>query len=147
MSAAREGSRDMKKIFTYFPRRDSTSCARRHEVSRAQEMLSCARDYFWATVCKTVRPMLSDRCLSCTSVCLSCPVCDVGVFWPNGWTDQDETWHAGRPRTWPHCVRRAPSSPTESGTAEWADPTLFGPLCSGAIAHLSNCWALVQSSF
>jgi len=28
---------------------------------------------FWATVCKTVRPMLSDRCLSCPilSVCLS----------------------------------------------------------------------------
>ena len=26
---------------------------------------------FWATVCKTVRPMLSVRCLSCLSVCLS----------------------------------------------------------------------------
>jgi len=25
---------------------------------------------FWATVCKTVRPMLSDRCLSCLSVTL-----------------------------------------------------------------------------
>jgi len=24
-----------------------------------------------------------------------CPVCDVGVLWPNSWTDQDETWHAG----------------------------------------------------
>ena len=46
---------------------------------------------FWATVCKTVHPMLSDRCLS---VCLSCPVCDVGALWPNGWMDQDETWHA-----------------------------------------------------
>ena len=50
--------------------------------------------HFWATVCKTVRPMLSDRCLSCPV----CPVCDVGVLWPNGWTHQDETWHAGRPR-------------------------------------------------
>ena len=48
---------------------------------------------FWATVCKTVRLMLSDRCLS---VCLS--VCDVRALWPKGWTDQDETWHAGRPR-------------------------------------------------
>jgi len=28
---------------------------------------------FWATVCKTVRPMLSDRCLSCP-VCLSVTV-------------------------------------------------------------------------
>ena len=39
---------------------------------------------FWATVCKTVRPMLSARC----PVCLSCSVlsvCDVGVLWPNGW--------------------------------------------------------------
>ena len=42
-----------------------------------------------------------------------CPVCDdVGVFWPNGLTDQDETWHAGRPRPWPHCVRWGPSSPS-----------------------------------
>ena len=23
---------------------------------------------------------------------LFCPVCDVGVLWPNGWTDHDETW-------------------------------------------------------
>jgi len=29
------------------------------------------------------------------TVVLSClSVCDVGVLWPNGWTDQDETWHA-----------------------------------------------------
>jgi len=27
---------------------------------------------FWATVCKTLRPMLTDRCPVC-------PVCDVGV--------------------------------------------------------------------
>jgi len=52
----------------------------------------CILHVFWATVCKTVHPMLSDRCLSCLSVY------DVGVLWPNGWTDQDETWHAGRPR-------------------------------------------------
>ena len=29
-----------------------------------------------------------------TIVCLSaCPVCNVGVLSPNGWMDQDETWH------------------------------------------------------
>jgi len=33
--------------------------------------------------CKTVRPMLSDRCPVC-------PVCDVGILWPNGWMNQDE---------------------------------------------------------
>jgi len=26
--------------------------------------------HFWSTVCETVRPMLSDRCLSCLSVTL-----------------------------------------------------------------------------
>jgi len=52
----------------------------------------------WATVCKTVRPMLSIRCLSVSLSVLSClSVCDVGVLWPNGWTDKDETWHLGRP--------------------------------------------------
>jgi len=75
---------------------------------------------FWATVCKTVRPMLSDRCLS---VCLSCPVCDVHALWPNGSTDQDETWHACRPRPWPQCVRWGPSSLSPNG----AHPPIFGP--------------------
>jgi len=32
-------------------------------------------------------------------------VCNVGVLWPNGWMDQDETQRAGRPRPWPHYVR------------------------------------------
>ena len=75
----------------------------------------------WATVCKTVRPMLSV----CCPVCLSCPsVCDVGVLWPNGWTDQDETWHAGRPRPWPHCVRWGPTSPSLKGAQP---PPISGP--------------------
>jgi len=30
-----------------------------------------------------------------TVVCAVCFVCDVGVLWPNGWIDQDETWHGG----------------------------------------------------
>jgi len=65
---------------------------------------------FWAAVCKTVRPMLSDHCLSCLSVTLV--YCG---HWPNGLTDQDETWHAGRPWPWPHCVRWGPSSPSPKG--------------------------------
>jgi len=36
------------------------------------------------------------------------PVCDTGVLWPNGWMDQDETWHGGRPRPQPNCVRWGP---------------------------------------
>jgi len=52
---------------------------------------ACCYYYFLVTVCKTVCPMLSDRCPVLS-------VCDVGVLWPSGWTDQDETWHAARPR-------------------------------------------------
>jgi len=43
-------------------------------------------DVYWATVCKTVRPMLSDRCLSCPvclSVCLSVTLvyCRQTIVW------------------------------------------------------------------
>jgi len=75
---------------------------------------------FWTTVCKTLRPMLSDHRPVCLSV-LSVSVCDVGVLWPNGWTDHDETLHAGRPR--PHCVRWGPSSPRKG-----AQPPNFRPM-------------------
>jgi len=44
------------------------------------------------------------------------PVCDVDVLWPNGWTDQDETSHVGRPRPQPHHVRWRPAPP-KRGTA------------------------------
>ena len=50
-------------------------------------------------------------------------VCNVGVLWPNGRTDQDETWHAGRPRPWSHCVRWGPSSPP----SKMHSPPIFGP--------------------
>jgi len=68
----------------------------------------------WATVCKTVRPMLSGHSLSCLSW-LS--VCNVGVLLPNGWTNQDETWHGGRPRPGPHCVRWVAAASKKWGTA------------------------------
>ena len=68
---------------------------------RSAVVLTLASIY-WATVCKTVRPMLPVRCLSCLPVLSAC---DVRALWLNGWTDEDETWHAGRTRPWPHCVR------------------------------------------
>ena len=61
--------------------------------------------------------MLSVLC----PICLS--VCDVRALWPNGWTDQDETWRAGRSRPWPHCVRWGPSSPLLEGHSL----PVFGP--------------------
>ena len=66
------------------------------------------------------RPFVKRFALSYrTVVCTVCPVlsvCDVGVLWPNGWMDQDETWHAGGPRPQPHCVGWVPSSPSKKRT-------------------------------
>jgi len=73
---------------------------------------------FWATVCKTVHPVLVDRCLSV------CPVYDVGVLWPNGWMDQHATWYGGRP---PPCVRWGPSSPKGAQQPPIFDPCLLWP--------------------
>ena len=78
---------------------------------------------FWATVCKTVRPMLSDRCPVCLSVCPVCPVCpvcNVGALWPNGWTDQDENWQASALATL--CKMGTQLPPKKE-----AEPPIFGP--------------------
>jgi len=56
-----------------------------------------------------------------------CPVlsdCDAGVLWPNGWTDQDETWHVGRLWPWPHCVRWGPVPHALNGRSHHP---IFGP--------------------
>jgi len=76
----------------------------RHVTSETYDLGWAASD-FWATVCKTVCPMLSYHCLSSLSVC------NVGVLWLNGWMDQDETWYGRMPWPWLHCVRWGPSSP------------------------------------
>ena len=59
--------------------------------------------------------MLAVRCLSVLSVCLS--VCDVGVLWPNGLTDQGKTWHAGRSRPGHIVLDGHPAQPPQRGTA------------------------------
>ena len=66
------------------------------------------------------------------ALCLSVlSVSNVGVLRVNGWMDQDETWHRGSPRTWPHCVRWRPSSPAKRGTAP---PQFLAHLCCGQTA-------------
>jgi len=82
---------------------------------------------FSATVCK--RFALRYRTVVCVSVLsvLSCPVCDVGVLWPNRWMDQDETWRAGRPQPWIRYIRWRPSFPPQRSTA----PN-FGPISTVA---------------
>jgi len=68
-------------------------------------------------------PFVKQYAVCYRTVVLSvCPVCNVGVLWPNGWMDQDENWHAGRPRPWPHYVRHEPSIPSPKG----AQPPIFG---------------------
>jgi len=78
----------------------------------------------YRTVFLSVCPVLSCPVLSCLSVC------DVGVLWPNGSMDQDETWHAGRPRPWPHCIGWGPSSPSSKGT----QPPILAHISCGQMA-------------
>ena len=51
-------------------------------------------------------------------------VCNVGALWPNGWMDQDETWNAGRPQPWSHCVRWGPTCTFPEGE----QPPNFWPI-------------------
>ena len=66
------------------------------------------------------------RSVVCLSVLSDCPVYTVDVLWPNGWTDPDETWHAGRPRPWPHCVRWGLNSPSP----KWGIVPQFSAHCA-----------------
>jgi len=73
---------------------------------------------FLATICKTVRPMLSDRCPVCP-VCLSVMLCTVA----KRWMDQDETWHGGPGRLAPgHIVLDGNPAPPKG-----EQPPIFGP--------------------
>jgi len=57
-------------------------------------------------------------------------VSDVGVLWPNGWIDQNETWHGGRFRLRPgHTVLDGDPAPSKG-----AQSPIFGPrlLCQTA---------------
>jgi len=73
--------------------------------------------------------MPSDRCLS---VCLSvCPVCDDSVLWPNGWIDQDETWHAGSLGPGHTMLDGDTAPPPQRGTA----PQFSAHICCGQMAE------------
>jgi len=77
---------------------------------------------FWATVCNTVNPILSEFC----SVC---PVCNVDILWPNSWMhqDQDETCHACRLRPWPHFLRWDLAPLPKKAQPPILSPHLFWP--------------------
>jgi len=67
------------------------------------------------------RPFVKRYALSYRSVVLS--VCNVRALWPNGWMDQDETWHAGRPRPGHIVLGGDPAPPPPKGHS----PPIFGP--------------------
>ena len=59
----------------------------------------------------------------------TCP--NIRVLRPNGWTDQGETLHAGKPRPWPHCVGWGPRSPSPKGHS----PQFWAHICCGQIGR------------
>jgi len=82
--------------------------------------------------------------LSCPVLCVCLSVCDVNVLWPNGCTDQDVTWHAGRPRPRPHYVRWRPRSPQkERGHSPQFLAPNFRPMTVGA---KSGDWLILTIS-
>jgi len=54
------------------------------------------------------------------------PIFGPFLLWPNGWIDQDDTWHGGRLRPGPHCARWGPSSPPQKKRGGSPCP-IFGP--------------------
>ena len=95
------------------------SCYGHGHTGRIHRAVPETNRHFWATVCKTVRPMLSVRCLSCPV----CPVYLSVTFVHCGQTVGRIKTKLGRPRPWPHCVRWGPSSLSPKG----AQPPIFGP--------------------
>jgi len=73
---------------------------------------------FWATVCKTVRPMLSDRCPVCLlSVRSVSPFFVPCLLWPNGWIKIPLGTEVGLGAGHIVLYGDRPSFPTERGTA------------------------------
>jgi len=56
------------------------------------------------------------------------------LLWPNDWMDQDTTWYGGMPRPRRHCVRWAPTSPMERGTAAPFSVQFLARVCCGQTA-------------
>ena len=52
------------------------------------------------------------------------PIFGPCLLWPNGWVDQDGTWHGGRPQPRRLCVRWRPSTPPSKG----GEPPNFCPI-------------------
>jgi len=97
----------------------------------------CVYDCFWATVCKTVRPMLSDRCPVCLSVTL--------VYCSQGWIKMQLGTEVGIGPG--HIGRWGPIPPRKGHSS----PPLFGRCLSWPNGRpsqllLSSCYVVWQLS-
>jgi len=96
-------------------------CLRFCEIFIANFVVNLLLQQFWtsASLWRSYWQNDTDLCVFVCLSCLVCPVClsiyNVGALRPNGLMDQDETWHAGMPRPWPHCFTWGPGSPTPKG--------------------------------
>jgi len=55
----------------------------RQKFVTKQSLYGMSSFHFWATVCKTVRPMLADRCLSVLPVSMTLVYCGQTFGWIN----------------------------------------------------------------
>jgi len=85
----------------------------------------------WATVCKTICPTLSDRCLSVLSVTLVYCGCGQTVAWIKMPLGMEVGLGPG------HIVLDGDPAPLPQKGVQ--QPPLFSPLCSGTVSRLSNC--------
>jgi len=95
-------------------------------------------NYFWATVCKTVRSMLWDRCLSCLSVSLSVTLVYCGQM--VGWIKMPLGMEVGLGRR--HTVLDGDPAPPKG--AQQSPPHFSAHVyCGETVAHLnmlSSCF-------
>jgi len=76
-------------------------------------------------------------CYRPMSVCTVCHVCDIGVFWPNAWTDQDETWHAGIDLGPGHIVLDGDPAPPKGHSPKYFRPiSVAAKWLHGSTCHL-----------
>ena len=117
-------SNDCSKLFLKFRLNNVLKYLFFKSIGNAFHFTALCLIDFCATVCKTVHPMLSDRCLSV------CPVCDVGMYCGQtvGWIKMKLGAQVSLSPG--HIVLDGdPASPPQKGD------TVFGPFLSWP-----NCW-------
>jgi len=71
------------------------------------------------------------------------------LLWPNGWMDQDSTWHGGRPQPRRLCVRWGPSPLLKKGAEippQFSAISIVAKRLNGSRWNLAWRWALVQAT-